>query len=166
MVFIDALTGADVPIVVDWRAASPLDVQRTRPRPCGYVISGDQTAALERLRTLGVRLQPVVQAARWHAERYQITAERSGRRQDARGAVDDGGEAGIRLLQVQPQPLGYVVPPGSVYVGLDQPLGALVAAALEPDSQSSFAASRLLATENEGLLRVLQRPSPKWLARR
>jgi hypothetical protein len=166
MVFVDALTGADVSITVDWRAASPLDVQRTRPRPCGYVIAGDQTEAIEHLRMLGARLQPVALAARWNAERYEITAESTSQRQDARGAIDDGGEAGIRVLQVQPRPVGYVVPPGSVYVGLDQPLGALIAAALEPDSQNSYAANRLLAIEHDALLRVLARPSPKWLAKR
>jgi len=166
MVFVDAVTGADRPLDVDWRAASPLDVQRTRPRPCGYVIAGDQTEALERLRLLGARLQPVELAARWHTERYQITAEGTSQRQDARGAIDDGGEAGIRVLQVQPQRVGYVVPPGSVYVGLDQPLGALIAAALEPDSQSSYVANRVLSIENEALLRVMARPSAKWLSNR
>jgi len=162
MVFADAVTGADLPLVVDWRAATPMDVQRTRPRPCGYVVAADQTEALERLRLLGARLQPVTRAARWATEHYAIVREGSAQRQDARGAIDDGGDAPLRRLEVRLDRVGYVVPPGSVYVGLDQPLGGLIAAALEPDSQSSYAANRLLAIESARLLRVLAPPRPDW----
>ena len=42
---------------------------------------------------------------------------------------------------------------------MDQALAALVSAALEPDSQNSFAANRLLAIEG-GQLRRLMRPPP------
>jgi hypothetical protein len=165
MDFLDAKTGADRSIEVDWRAATPLDVQRSRPRPCGYVIHGQQRDAIERLKWLGVQLLPITQAARWQAERYVVLAEGSGQRQDARGAIDDGGEAGIRVLDVRLERVGAVIPPGSVYVGLDQPLGALIAAALEPDSQNSYAANRLLEIEQDGLLRVLRRPEASWLQR-
>jgi hypothetical protein len=163
LVLVDAVTGADKPIDVAWRAASPLDVQRTRPRPCGYLIAGDQQATLERLALLGARLQPVAQAARWQVEGYAITQEAGGQRQDARGAVDDGADASIRMLQVRTEARSPVVAPGSVYVGLDQPLGALIAAALEPDSQSSYAANRLLELEDGKLLRVMARPAAAWL---
>ncbi len=163
MVFLDASTGADKPLTVDWRAATPLAVQRTRPRPCGYLIAADQTETLDRLRLLGVRLQPASQAARWHTERYAILSDSGGQRQDARGAIDDGGEANIRLLSVRTEAQQPVLGPGRVYVGLDQPLGGLIAAALEPDSQSSYAANRLLAIEGDALLRVTRRPQPAWL---
>lgn len=164
MVFVDAVTGADKPIEVDWRAASPLDVQRTRARPCGYLVAANQTETIERLRLLGARLQPVAVAARWQAERYAIVSEGGGQRQDARGAIDDGAEGPIRVLEVRPERIQPVVAPGSVYVGLDQPLGALIAAALEPDSQSSYVANRLLAVEDDRLLRVMVRPRAPWLA--
>lgn len=158
MRFLDARTGEARAIEVDWRAATPLDVRRTRARPCGYVIHGEQRAAIERLHWLGARTQTVTQAARWVAERYVVVADDTGRRQDARGTIDDGAEAGIRVLAVRTEPVGAVVPPGSVYVGLDQPLGALIAAALEPDSQNSWAANRLLAIEQDSLLRVRAPP--------
>lgn len=132
MVFVDAVSGADKPLEVDWRAATPLDVQRTRTRPCGYLVAGDQAETLERLRLLGVRLQPVVQAARWDVERYDIVGEGGGQRQDARGAIDDGGDAQIRVLSVKPLRERPVVPPGHVYVGLDQPLGALYSPPASP----------------------------------
>lgn len=167
MVFVDATTGADKTVEVDWRAATPLEVLRTRPRPCGYLLAASQTDALQRLRLLGVRMQPVMQAAPWVLERYAVTSENNGQRQDARGAIDDGGDANIRLLQVGTARDDQVIAPGSaIYVPMDQPLAGLVAAALEPDSQSSYAANRLLhLAANSGpqvnratLWRVLAKP--------
>ncbi len=165
MVFVDAVSGADRKLQVDWRAATPLDVKRTRDRPCGYVVAASQTDTLDRLRQLGVRLQPVAQAARWNVERYAVVGQSGGQRQDARGAIDDGEGPALRRLDVRPQRIPYVVPPGSVYIGLDQPLGALIAAALEPDSQSSFVANGLLSVGSERLLRVRTRPDAAWLGR-
>ena len=52
---------------------------------------------------------------------------------------------------------------GSYYVGLDQPLANLVVAALEPDTQSSFVANRII--ESVGAqARVMQRPKLKMSA--
>lgn len=161
LTFLDATSGAELPLEVDWRAAAPLDVQRARPRPCGYLLRADQAAALERLRRLGVQVQPVAQAGRWALERYAVQREGGGQRQDARGAIDDGEGGDIRLYEVATEAVSEVRGPGSVYVPLDQPMGALVAAALEPDSQSSFAANRLV--ELEGLRRVTARPAAALL---
>jgi hypothetical protein len=47
---------------------------------------------------------------------------------------------------------------GSVYIPLAQPRGALIAAALEPDSQNSYAANRVLDLEASGLRRVMAKP--------
>jgi hypothetical protein len=47
-----------------------------------------------------------------------------------------------------------VVRPGSFYVSLAQPLSPLVSAALEPDSQNSYAANRLLEIGDDRLMRV------------
>src|SRR5215471_3407094 len=65
LTFLDAATGQELPTDVDWRAASPLEVIRSRPRPCGYLIGGDQTLPIERLRPLGVKLHKVVRQNRW-----------------------------------------------------------------------------------------------------
>ena len=63
------------------------------------------------------------------------------------------------MLRVQTQARQLVPMPGSYYVTMNQPLAALVSAALEPDSQNSFAANRLLAIE-AGQLRRVMRPPP------
>jgi hypothetical protein len=46
---------------------------------------------------------------------------------------------------------------GSFYVGLDQPLANLVVAALEPDTQNSYLANRVVSAVT-ALARVLRRP--------
>jgi hypothetical protein len=163
MRFLDAQTGAARELEVDWRAAAPLQVDRSRARPCGYLIAGDQTTALETLRALGVRMQPVHQAGAWAVERYLVVEQRGGQRQDARGAIDDGADAGVLLLSVRTEVGREIVPPGHWWVGLDQPLTALISAALEPDSQSSFAANRLLLLDDKRLLRVMTMPAQSLL---
>ena len=156
MLFVDAVTGADKPIEVAWRAATPMQVIRTRPRPCGYLLAASQRDAIERLRMLGATVRPVVRSARWTLERYVVTKEDEGQRQDARGAIEDS--APMRAYEVRTEHHRESVARGSVYVPLDQPLAPLIEAALEPDSQNSYAANRVLELEQSGLRRVMQRP--------
>ena len=166
LTLLDASTGADLAVEVDWRAADPLRVERRRPWPCGYLLdAGAGRDVLDRLDLLGARWQPVQRRARWQLERYLITGEKSGQRQDARGGIDDGG-GGILSLQVRTEAVAETVEPGTIYVPLDQPLAPLIAAALEPDSQSSWAASRLLNLAGSGLRRVREPPRPAWLGKR
>ena len=52
------------------------------------------------------------------------------------------------------------LPAGTYYVSLAQPLANLVAAALEPDSQNSLVANRLLPlTEERTVLRAIAPPA-------
>jgi len=163
LIFVDAVSGADKPVDVVWRAAEPLEVLRTRARPCGYLLAGDQADTLERLRLLGVRTRQVAAAGRWDIERYVIVSQDDGHRQDARGAIDDGLDGAIRVLKVSTERETVDVAPGTVYVPLDQPLAGLIAAALEPDSQNSYAANRLLELNQGQLRRVMARPAAALL---
>jgi predicted deacylase len=158
--FLDAKTGEPRDVDVLWRASDPLRVDRERARPCGYLLAANQIDAVQRLRALGVEVHTLAPSAAqqpWQVEDYVVELEATGQRQDARGAIAD--EAGnIRQLRVRTQP-GQVVPlPGSHYVPMNQALAALVSAALEPDSQNSFAANRLLDIEAGQLRRVTQAP--------
>jgi hypothetical protein len=156
MTFVDAVTGADKAIEVDWRAAAPMQVVRARPRPCGYLLAADQRETLERLRMLGATLQPVARTSRWSVERYVVTKEDKGQRQDARGAIED--DAPMRAFEVRTERQRERIAKGAVYVPLDQPLAPLIEAALEPDSQNSYAANRVLDLGSAGLRRVLAKP--------
>ena len=161
MTFLDAVTGLDRPLVVPWRSANTLRVTGSRRRPCGYVLAASETEAVSRLRMLGVRMQAVAHEAPWIVERYEVVSTTDGARQDARGPIDDG--AAVRVYGVRTRRRREVVPAGSWYVDLAQPLQALVAAALEPDSQNSYAASALIDLSAGGLLRAVAPPPPAAL---
>jgi hypothetical protein len=158
--FLDAKTGEPRDVDVVWRSSHQLTVERERTRPCGYLIGADQAVAVQRLRALGVEVATVsagpTQPA-WEVEDYVVDAEAAGQRQDARGAIADSAGS-IRVLRVQTRPGRLAPVPGSFYVSMSQPLAALVSAALEPDSQNSFAANRLLAIDAGQLRRVMQPP--------
>lgn len=162
LTFLDVATGQDLPTEVEWRAASPLSVVRRRARPCGYLIASDETAAIERLRLLGAKLYTVVKTARWQVERYAVTAEIDGQREDARGAIAD--DHAVRKVEVRTEPVDEVIAPGTVYIPLSQALSPLISAALEPDSQSSFSANRLLNFEASRLRRVMRMPTPATIS--
>ncbi len=150
---IDAKTGADRAESVDWRSALELKIALRRPRPCGYWLAGSQSDAVERLRALGVQLRPLQQDHNVRVESYRVLNEADGQRQDARGAI--ASDRPIRELTVTTEASRRLLPTGSWYVPMGQPLGALVAAALEPDSQNSFVANHVLDVGADALLRVL-----------
>ena len=159
--FLDAKTGEPRDVDVLWRSSHQLALERERTRPCGYLIGASQHAAVQRLRALGidvVTLGTTPPQQVWDVEDFVVEADATGQRQDARGAIADDQE-NIRVLRVQTQARQLVPMPGSYYVTMNQPLAALVSAALEPDSQNSFAANRLLAIE-AGQLRRVMRPPP------
>ena len=157
LTFLDVVTGRDLPREVEWRAASPLSVVRLRARPCGYLIAPNEIPAIERLTLLGVQLYKVVKAAPWRVERYVITREGHGQREDARGTIAD--DHAVRKVEVRTERADEVIAPGTVYVPLSQPLSPLITAALEPDSQSSFLANRVLDFEASQLRRVMRMPT-------
>jgi len=157
LTFLDVVTGRDLEAEVEWRAASPLSVLRWRARPCGYLIASNEVPAIERLTLLGVKLYRVVRGAHWQVERYVITREGLGQREDARGAIAD--DHAVRKVEVRTERADEVIAPGTVYVPLSQPLSPLISAALEPDSQSSFLANRLLDFEASRLRRVMRLPA-------
>lgn len=161
LTFLDPVTGADKPTEVAWQAAEPLHIVRSRARPCGYVLAAHQTQAIERLRQLGVQMYSVRKLAQWNTEHFVVTAEDDGKRQDARGSIEDG--QAIRKLEVRLEPHTEKVVPGMVYVPMHQPLAGLISAAMEPDSQNSFVANRLLQLEAGGLRRVVKNPKTKDL---
>jgi predicted deacylase len=150
--FLDAKSGEERAIDVDWRSADSLKIANARPRPCGYLLAASEAQAVQRLQLLGVRVERIDNAVPWPVERYEILSQSDGQRQDARGAIEDG-EA-IRAFKVRPRTGRAVVRPGSFYVSLAQPLSPLVSAALEPDSQNSYAANRLLEIGDDRLMRV------------
>ncbi len=155
LLMLDPVTGADRAIAVSWDSSLVLQPVKTRPRPCGYWLAEDQADAVTRLRGLGVAVQQFAAKSLLRAESYRELAREVGAREDVRGSIADG--AGVLRLQVET--LGALIDarPGSYYVSLEQPLANLVIAALEPDTQNSYLASRIV-TALDRQARVMVRP--------
>lgn len=159
LAMLDPQTGADKSVVVAWDSALALATRVKRARPCGYWLNSDQADAVLRLRGLGVNVQRVEEGGEMRGEFYTETASEIGQRSDVRGGVADGG-TGVLRVKVTTAPALIDAAPGSYYVGLDQPLAALVVAAIEPDTQNSYV-SHLIVDNVRSLARVLRRPALK-----
>ena len=154
---VDAQSGDIRAETVAWRSALQLQVKQARQRPCGYWLGQDEVDTVQRLRLLGVTVRPITQDRRVPVESYRVIQETGGQRQDARGAI--AADRPIRNVSVATEPGERLLPAGSWFVSMYQPMGSLVAAALEPDSQNSYVANHLLGLSPDKLLRVM-RPLP------
>ncbi|WP_367846778.1 M14 family metallopeptidase [Rhodoferax sp. WC2427] len=149
-------TGADKTISVDWNSALELQTLKARPRPCGYWLSAAATAAVDRLQLLGVQVMRVVDAGSVRGELYRATGHSTGARQDVRGSIADAQP--VNRVEVELVRSLVDTPQGSYYVPLGQPLGNLVLAALEPDTQNSYFANHILANLSD-TARVMAEPT-------
>jgi hypothetical protein len=158
LIMLNPVSGADKAVTVEWDSALALRKIKARARPCGYWLSAASSTAVERLRLHGVQVLRVTEPGSLLADSYQETSRAAGERQDVRGTI----AAGSPIIKAQVSLTRGVVdvPPGSYYVPLNQPLGNLAFAALEPDTQSSYFANQIL----EGLqsaARVMAEPTVK-----
>ena len=155
LTMLDPQTGADKKLAVAWDSALELTPVKRRARPCGYWLRADQIDAVLRLRGLGVVVHKLDDPGALRGESYRETAREMGVRSDVRGSIADAG--GVLNVKVALVPALIDVPAGSYYVGLDQPLANLVAAALEPDTQNSYVTNGVVSGV-DGEARVLLRP--------
>lgn len=156
LVMLDPVTGADKTLTVDWDSSLALRTLKTRARPCGYWVAETAANAIERLRLHGVQVMRIAESGSVLSDSYTETARAVGERRDVRGAIADPN--GIITVQVALLRGLLDVPRGSYYIPLNQPLSNLVIAALEPDTQSSFFANRLLPSLQSSV-RVMSQPS-------
>ena len=159
LAMLDPQTGADKSVVVSWDSALVLAPVRKRTRPCGYWLGAGQTDAVLRLRGLGVNVQRIEEGGEMRGEVYTETGSEMGARADVRGSIADGS-AGVLRVKVTTAPALIDAVAGSYYVGLDQPLAALIVAAIEPDTQNSYV-SHLIVDNVAALGRVMHRPTLK-----
>jgi len=158
LVMLDPVTGADKPITVDWNSTLVLQTLKARARPCGYWLSAGSTKAADRLRLLGVQVLRVVEPGSLLGDSYQETSRATDQDQEVRGAIASGNS--IVKVQVSLARGVLDAPRGSYYVPLNQPLGNLAFAALEPDTQSSYFANHILDSL-PSTVRVMTEPTIK-----
>ncbi len=121
-----------------------MQVRLKRSRPYGYLLAGSETAAAMRLVGLGVTVLRVGRDAKVDGERYRITSLVESKKEDVRRNDDDNAASVVRIAaEIERAQLD--VSAGDFYVPMNQPLANIIAAALEPETQSSYAANRILA---------------------
>ncbi|MEP7281288.1 MAG: M14 family metallocarboxypeptidase [Rubrivivax sp.] len=157
VLMLDPVSGADTPVEVEWASALRMTALRERARPCGYWLAAGETAVVARLQALGLQVRTLSAPAELAVERFREIARGEGARTDVLGRIQDPDR--VRRVVVALEPGLLSAPPGSHYVGLDQPLAELAVAALEPDTQDSFFAHGLL-TELDRVARVSAPPPP------
>jgi hypothetical protein len=140
---VDPETGADKNVEVDWRSALEMQVRQKRSRPYGYVLPASEAGAAMRLAHLGAIVLRLQQDATVDGERYRITRVQETKKEDVR-RNDDDGAANVVQITTEIEPTRLMLKKGDFYVPMDQPLANVIAAALEPETQSSYAANRVL----------------------
>ena len=158
LMMLDPESGVDKIVPVDWDSSLTLRKIKTRIRPCGYWLSSAATTAVERLRMHGVQVMRVVEAGSVLGDSFREVSRTIGERQDVRGTISAG--APVINAQVSLVRGVYDVPRNSYYVTLNQPLGNLVLAALEPDTQNSYFSNAVLP-DLQSTVRVMTEPTVK-----
>ena len=158
LVMLEPLTGADKTLTVDWDSALALRTLKSRARPCGYWLSAASKTAVERLRLHGLQVLRIQESTAMLGDLYRETTRTQGARMDVRGVIADA----VPIDKIEIALVRGVIdaPSGSYYLPLNQPLAHLAIAALEPDTQSSYVANRLIdGVANSA--RVMAEPSLK-----
>lgn len=146
LAMLDAQSGQPKAVEVDWLSALEIQPTLQRPRPYAYVLPASEKRAAERLLELGVDVYMVAQELQLEQEQgaqsYRLNSQTPGRKQDVQGAP--GAVSEVTRVSTELEALPLTIEAGWYYVPLDQPSANLAAAALEPESQSSYVSNRLL----------------------
>lgn len=156
LTFLDPTSGEDRTTRVDWNSSLTLRTLQARARPCGYWLDASATSAVERFKLLGIQVMRVAEAGSLLVEKYEETAREVSERRDVRGGI--AGNSEIIRVKVNPVRAAMDVPAQSYYIPLNQPLANLAVAALEPDTQNSYFANRLVDDLNH-TARVMATPA-------
>lgn len=143
LVMLDPETGVDKEVEVEWSNALEIRPTLLRARPYGYLLPASQASAADRLRNLGVTVLRVDGEGTADVERFRIAGATVARKDDVRRNDDDGGIRVVNLKTVVERTT-LRVRPGDFFIPLGQPLANIAVAALEPDTQSSYAANYAL----------------------
>ncbi len=158
LMMLDPESGVDKIVPVDWDSSLALRKIKTRIRPCGYWLSSSASTAVERLRMHGVQVMRVVEAGSVLGDSYREVSRTSGERLDVRGTIATA--APVINAQISLVRGVYDVPRNSYYVTLNQALGNLILAALEPDTQNSYFSNSVLP-DLQSTVRVMTEPIVK-----
>ena len=140
---VDPESGSDKTVDVEWRSALTIDARLKRSRPFGYLLAASEIETAKRLSRLGATVLRLAENGTFDGERYRIARADEAKKDDVR-RNDEDAVANVVRIETVVEPTRVAARSGDFYVPLDQPLANVIAAALEPETQSSYAANRVL----------------------
>ncbi|KAA2235721.1 M14 family metallopeptidase [Salinarimonas soli] len=150
---VDPVTGADKPVPVDLQDSRRTTVTATRPRPAGYLLEPAAAPAIQALRLRGAVLCRLGEGGPVPVEAFRVAAKAG---PVNRESINPDGAVAIAV-----EPRGLAPSPDALFVPMAQPLSAVIAAALEPDSPGSHVGVGLVPVSEAGeppVYRVPARP--------
>jgi hypothetical protein len=152
MIFVDPGTGADKPVTVSWLSALTIDPVLTRARPAGYLVSHDNSRAIDAIKRAGLSFQIVSTAGMLPGDHFRVTDVASGAKEDGRG--DDKGAGAIIKGTYALERADIALAPNDIFVPFHQALSGLAVALLEPESDAGLVANRLVPAVKGQLLSI------------
>lgn len=145
---VDPQSAADKPTEVDFTDTRRVRVTETRPRPAGYLVQPEASAALEALKVRGTTLCPA-EARPVEVEAFILEARP--------GPVDRNTINPDQAVKVTIERRSVTPAAGTMFVPMNQPAAAVIAASLEPDAPGSHVGVGLVpvsATNEAPIYRV------------
>lgn len=162
LTMMDPDSGEQKAVEVDWMSALNIETKLQRPRPYGYLLAASELPAAERLRLLGLSVYRLNSASTVDAQRYRVISAIGAKKDDVRRKDDEAGTSIVKL-RTNVEAYRLQVQRGDFYIPMDQPLANLASAALEPETEISFAANQLLtlpsAKGNDSFLMLYRLPA-------
>jgi Zinc carboxypeptidase len=143
-------------IEVEWSDTLGVEVVLTRVRPYAYLLPVHLHAIAERLMRSGVEVRQLRKPATLAVESYEVTERRA-------GAVNvEGHTLSTVTTEVSVKQRNF--PAGVYVIPMAQPNAAVIAAALEPESPSSFVTFGIIPVDKKGSPVTIAAPSevPTW----
>jgi hypothetical protein len=137
---LDPATAADTPTQVPFKDSRAVTPTKTRARPAGYLLLGEAAEAAQRLALNAIAVCALAAPAAIAAESFVL-----------KGAIKQVNRQSInpdQTIEVELAAKSLSLPAGALYVPMNQPAAAIIAAALEPDSPGSFVGTGILGAEN------------------
>jgi hypothetical protein len=151
LAMLDPVSGEPRTIEVDWSDSLAVEPVLTRSRPFAYLLPAHMHSIAERLMRSGIDVRRLRTPASIEVERFEVTERRP-----SATFVE-----GLPLSSVSTEVTAVkrVFPAGTYAVVMAQPNAAVIAAALEPESPSSFVSFGLIPVDRRGAPSTIAAPS-------
>ena len=142
LTMIEPASGALNEIEVDWEDTLAAQPQLTRQRPFAYLMRPSFSEVARRLSFSGIEVKQLQKPMTIEVESYQVLDRRVG------ATFVEGHLRNTVTTEVAPKKVTF--PTGSFVYLMAQPSANLIAAALEPESASSFVSLGMLPVDKKG----------------